>query len=61
MFLSYFLQPKKQLITLPKVWSSVESFPSIASNYGPSLEQYRVLGSQLNEAKRENVELVKHN
>lgn len=43
-----------------KAWSSADSFPSRASN-GPTLEQYRTLSSQLNETKRENSELVKHN
>lgn len=47
-------------LTLLKAWSSTDSFPSIASS-GPTLEQYRVLTSRLNETKRENAELMKHN
>lgn len=50
---------KKQL-TLPKAWSSVDSFPSIASN-GPMFEQFRGLNSQITRIKQENFELVKHN
>ncbi|KJA14971.1 hypothetical protein HYPSUDRAFT_208281 [Hypholoma sublateritium FD-334 SS-4] len=40
------------------IWSSFESFPSGA---GPTPEQYRALSYQLNNTKRENLELIRNN